>query len=156
MKLHVRQFTFLLKSNALNHFLSPPSILIGFLNMRGADIAYNPVFFGYVLITLDDVCCFVKTQQLPANYEQHFSKNNVTIKVSDYENVQVAVKNEIDSASHKVWISPTSSYNLSALVPDKKLFLEVNSPVINFWFDEFNLKFFLTLNRSHRFVWWKR
>lgn len=95
--------------------------------MRGSDIAYNPVFFGYVLITLNDVYCFVDRNQLPSNFEQHFAQNNVNIKVDSYANVQNVLTNLIEESKEKIWISPTSCYAFSALVPEKSLFQEVHN-----------------------------
>jgi len=30
-------------------------LLLGLFNLRGSDVVYNPVFFAYALITLDEV-----------------------------------------------------------------------------------------------------
>lgn len=101
---------------------------IGLMNLRGSDIAYNPVFYGYVLLTLDKIFLFVEKNQLPAAYEDHFKNNNVSVIVDDYENMQNVLKDLITKSTGKVWISPNSSYALSALVPEKKLLQQV-SPV---------------------------
>lgn len=100
----------------------------GLFNFRGSDIAYNPVFYGYALLTLDELYLFVEQSKLPANYEEHFSKNGVTVKLNKYEQMQTVLKELIKKSTGKIWISPTSSYALSALVPEKRLLHEV-SPV---------------------------
>lgn len=97
----------------------------GLLNLRGSDIAYNPVFFGYIILTLDEFHIFVNKSKLPSNYEQHFAENNVSVVIDDYSNVQNIVKDLISKSTGKIWISPISSYALSALVPEKKLIQEV-------------------------------
>lgn len=86
------------------------------------------MFYGYALVTLDDLYLFVEQSKLPANYEEHFSKNGVTVKINKYEQMQTVLKELIKKSTGKVRISPTSSYALSALVPEKKLLHEV-SPV---------------------------
>lgn len=98
------------------------------LNLRGSDIDYNPVFYSYVLVTLNEIYVFVEENQLPSDYEEHFRKNNVTVTIDKYENVQKVLKELIAKSTRKVWIAPTSGYALSALVPEKKLLHEV-SPV---------------------------
>lgn len=103
-------------------------ILTGFLNLRGSDIAYNPVFYSYVLITLDEVYLFVEKNKLPDGYEEHFRKNNVSITIDKYNNVQSVLKGLISKFSGKVWISSLSSYALSAMVPERRLVQEI-SPV---------------------------
>lgn len=100
----------------------------GLFNFRGSDIEYNPVFYSYALVTLDELYLFVEQSKLPAGCEEHFSKNGVTVKVNKYEHMQTVLKELIKKSTAKVWISPASSYALSALVPEKKLLHEV-SPV---------------------------
>lgn len=86
------------------------------------------MFYGYGLVTLDELYLFVEQSKLPTNYEEHFNKNGVTVKVNKYEQMQTVLKELIKKSTGKIWISPTSSYALSALVPEKKLLHEV-SPV---------------------------
>lgn len=86
------------------------------------------MFYSYVLITLNEIFLFVDQNQLPKGYEEHFSKNNVSVIIDKYENLQKVFIEQTSKSSGKVWISPTSAYALSALVPDKKLLLEV-SPI---------------------------
>lgn len=103
---------------------------LGLLNLRGCDIAYNPVFFGYIVITTTDLHLFSAIDKLPSNYEQHFKANNVNVTVSQYENVQPVLKKLVNQEkTKKVWISSTSSYALSALVPDRKLHQDVNCSI---------------------------
>lgn len=102
--------------------------MAGLFNLRGSDIDYNPVFYSYAIITLNEVYLFVEKNQLPNGYEDHFKQNNISVKIDDYENIQVVLKELIKKSKGKVWINPTSSYALSALVPEKKLLQEV-SPV---------------------------
>lgn len=96
------------------------------MNLRGSDIAYNPVFYGYAILTMDLLYIFVDKSKLPSDYERHFAENDISVVIDDYTNVQNVFKELISKATGKVWISPTSSYALSALVPEKKLFQEVH------------------------------
>lgn len=100
----------------------------GLFNFRGSDIEYNPVFYSYAVVTLDELYLFVEQSTLPANYEDHFSKNGVAVKVNKYEHMQTVLTELIKKSTGKVWISPASSYALSALVPEKQLLHEL-SPV---------------------------
>lgn len=102
-------------------------LLVGLLNMRGSDIAYNPVFFGYVILTLNKISAFLDETQLPSNYQDHFQSNDVNVTIDKYENIQPVLKSLVkDVKTTRVWISSTSSYALSALVPFKRLVHEVN------------------------------
>lgn len=98
------------------------------MNLRGSDIAYNPVFYSYAIVTPDELYVFVENSKLPKDHAEHFEKNNVAVKIDAYENMQNVLKELIRKSQKKVWISSTSSYALSALVPERKLLQEV-SPV---------------------------
>lgn len=63
-------------------------IFLGMLNMRGSDIAYNPVFFAYAIVTMDKIYLFVDQSKLPANYTEHLKENNVEIELLNYQNIR--------------------------------------------------------------------
>lgn len=107
------------------YFIALNSFDVGLLNLRGSDIEYNPVFFGYALITLDLVYFFVETDQLPENYQEHFAKNDVNVVLHEYYQFHAIFKELIANANGKIWTNPTSSYALSACVPEKQLYQEV-------------------------------
>lgn len=120
--------------------------------MRGSDIDYNPVFFAYVIITLDEIHLFLQNSQLPSNHQEHFKTNNVKVIIHKYEQMQQVLKTLVnDVKTTRVWISSTSSYALSALVPFKRLVQEVR--VCIFKMLVFGLGFLLNLltNEKYRF-----
>lgn len=92
-----------------------------FLNLRGSDIDYNPVFLSYVLITLDDLFFFVDESKLSPNIYEHFRANDVQPKVHPYDEVHGMLKSLAKASSNRVWISLGSSYALTALIPEEKL-----------------------------------
>lgn len=100
----------------------------GLFNLRGLDIDYNPVFFSYATITQDDIHLFVSIEQLPSNHQEHFKANGVEVKLHAYDSVKSNLEKIIADGKGKTWVSPTSSYAISALVPDRLLHREI-SPV---------------------------
>lgn len=96
--------------------------------MRGLDIDYNPVFFSYALVTLKDIHLFVSIEQLPTNYREHFIANGVEVQLHAYDSVKSTLEKFISGGTGKTWVSSTSSYAMSALVPDRLLYREI-SPV---------------------------
>lgn len=96
--------------------------------MRGLDIEYNPVFYSYALITLEDIHFFVSIEQLPSNYGEHFKANGVDVKLHAYDSAQTTLAKFISDGKGKTWVSSSSSYAISALVPDRLLHREI-SPV---------------------------
>lgn len=95
--------------------------------MRGSDIKYNPVFFAYALVTLDELHLFVDETKLPSDFQAYCQRNNVSIKLHRYfapETVLVSKMKEC--ADGRVWISSSSSYVMVSQVPPKRLYQEVS------------------------------
>lgn len=91
-----------------------------FLNLRGSDIDYNPVFFSYLIITHDQLMFFVDSSKLPNNFKDHETHNNVQISLFHYTAIGEELSRIGDTTSEgKIWISPGSSYYLNALIPKK-------------------------------------
>ncbi|KAJ3507038.1 hypothetical protein NLJ89_g6529 [Agrocybe chaxingu] len=49
-------------------------------NLRGSDIDFNPVFFSYALVTVDNVVLFVESEQLTEGAKAYLSSHDVQIK----------------------------------------------------------------------------
>uniref|UniRef100_A0A1I8N275 Metallopeptidase family M24 n=1 Tax=Musca domestica TaxID=7370 RepID=A0A1I8N275_MUSDO len=91
-----------------------------FLNLRGSDIDYNPVFFAYLIITHEKLMFFVDSAKLPSDFKQHQSSNGVEISIYSYSAIGVVLGRLTENnAESKIWISPGSSYYLNALIPKK-------------------------------------
>lgn len=89
------------------------------LNLRGSDISYNPVFFSYVVLSMDQVHLFVEEAKLTPAVYNHFNVENLQVTVHLYEKLQSFLTEEISCQDGKIWVSPDSSYALSAAIPDK-------------------------------------
>lgn len=51
------------------------------LNLRGSDIAYNPVFYSYAIVTKDkQVTLYADNNKFDTNVGEHLKKSNVTVK----------------------------------------------------------------------------
>lgn len=95
-----------------------------FLNLRGSDIDYNPVFFSYVIITKTDLFFFIDEAKLPSDITSHFEKNGVAVTIQKYGNVKSTLS-KLEKSAKKVWVSRSSSHSLAALVSEKKRYQEV-------------------------------
>ncbi|BFF91720.1 xaa-Pro aminopeptidase ApepP [Drosophila madeirensis] len=96
-----------------------------FLNMRGSDIDFNPVFFAYMIITKDELLAFVDSEKLPTDFSNHQSDNEVQIKVLPYSSIGLEISRIVSTKDTKIWISPTSSYYLTAIIPKSQRLQEV-------------------------------
>lgn len=91
-----------------------------FLNLRGSDIDYNPVFFSYLIITHEKLMFFVDCSKLPSDFKQHQASNGVDISIYSYSSIGEELSRIAENTDGgKIWISPGSSYYLNALIPKK-------------------------------------
>lgn len=76
--------------------------------MRGSDIDFNPVFFGYILVTPVDTFFAVDAAKLPADFQNHFEANNVQINVSPYNEIKTLLQKLVQLTP----ITPTYVFDL--------------------------------------------
>ncbi|MGA7814120.1 aminopeptidase P family protein [Caballeronia sp.] len=71
------------------HFISTLDDLAWLLNLRGADVSYNPVFVAHALIGLDDAALFVGDGKIPASLTASLLEDGV--RVESYANAHAAL-----------------------------------------------------------------
>ena len=83
------------------------------LNLRGSDIPYNPVFFGYVIVTLEEVHLFIDKSKLAADAEKQLKDEGVEVIYHPYNELRRFLQQIAqNSETIKIWISNYSSYAL--------------------------------------------
>ncbi|XP_062591961.1 xaa-Pro aminopeptidase 1-like [Saccostrea cucullata] len=99
-------------------------------NLRGSDIEYNPVFFAYAVVTLENIFLFIDEQKLDTEIKHHLQLNGVSsdLQVMPYDKVGEVIKTLVDQVEGKFWISPKSSVALTHCVDKSRLFAQT-SPV---------------------------
>lgn len=58
------------------------------LNLRGGDIAYNPVFFSYLIVTMNHVQLFIDTKKVTGDVREHLGEG---IEVLDYDAIEASL-----------------------------------------------------------------
>ncbi|XP_017472932.1 PREDICTED: xaa-Pro aminopeptidase 1-like [Rhagoletis zephyria] len=107
-------------------------IFSGFLNLRGSDIDYNPIFFAYLIIDFNSIKLFIDKSKLPENFENYQKQNGVAIHVQPYDCIGSELQASISIlSSGKIWISPNSSYFLCSKIPKKLRIQEITPIAIN-------------------------
>lgn len=81
----VQSFKIQIKSKLEIYFTS--FIFPGLLNLRGSDIPYNPVFYAYVVVTMQDVLVFIDDQKITPAVQTHFSTESLNVTLHPYEKV---------------------------------------------------------------------
>jgi len=91
-------------------------------NMRGSDIPYNPVFFAYSVITLENIYLFVDKDKLNKEAKNQLKScgPKLNIEFKPYNQIRQYLESLISETEGKIWISNTSNYALVSLVPKSR------------------------------------
>jgi len=94
------------------------------LNLRGADIAYTPVFFSFIILGMDSVDLYVMDGALANDLPENLSY----VKVHDYNEIEDAVA-ALDP-SKTLWLdSGSANYALCLRVPKDMKVVDKASPI---------------------------
>ncbi|KAF2087012.1 Creatinase/aminopeptidase [Saccharata proteae CBS 121410] len=106
-------------------------------NLRGDDIPYNPVFFAYAVITMDEAKLYINSDKLTPDVEFHLS-DDITVRPyhAIFDDVE-AMRNEIpltNGTTHgftprKYLVSNKASWALVRALGGEKYVDEVRSPI---------------------------
>jgi len=91
------------------------------LNLRGSDIAYNPVFFSYCAVTLKEVFLFVESSQVTPAVRDSLTSEDMegSVEILPYNQIKDYVTT-LSKATGKVWFSDNASRGLVSLLPSNK------------------------------------
>lgn len=76
------------------------------LNLRGADVDYNPVFWAYVTLTQSQTTLYVNETRFSDEVADHLKQNDVTVMPYDALLSDLAQKSWDDSS--RVWMDPNN------------------------------------------------
>lgn len=93
------------------------------LNLRGSDVAYNPVFLGYILLSAENATLFVDTEKITQEVENELLTSNVTIKpYGDFFSHLSEVKNK------KILLSPNTNQAIFTTLEGKNTLILASPP----------------------------
>ena len=94
-------------------------------NVRGGDIAYNPVALSYTYITQKEAVIFVQKEALTEEVEQYFAKHSITVKF--YDELILHIKEVSDNT--KILLDPLNiNYLLYKTVQGTAVVAEGDNP----------------------------
>ncbi|RWS28994.1 aminopeptidase-like protein, partial [Leptotrombidium deliense] len=106
-------------------------------NLRGSDIDFNPVFYAYTVITLDNVYLFVDEMKLTAESLKHLHLNNspcqengLSVELRPYKIILDFLKWYVSQNTGKIWVSNQSSHSLVTLIPETRRISDSNPVLI--------------------------
>lgn len=96
------------------------------LNLRGSDIAYNPVFFAYLVIKKNNVAVFLRNEQFSFEVQEHITTQlagKFSHKIYSYEEIDNYLK---ECGNERVWFADNINYHLNSLVPQQNQHIEIS------------------------------
>lgn len=109
--------------NASLHIISSLDDVAWTLNLRGSDVQSNPVFLGYIVLSMDDAVLFIDQEKLDDNAIQQMQESSV--KVMDYD-AFFGYLNEINE--QKILISPNSNQSVFEALKNNNTFIKAPVP----------------------------
>uniref|UniRef100_A0AAZ3QGS9 Uncharacterized protein n=1 Tax=Oncorhynchus tshawytscha TaxID=74940 RepID=A0AAZ3QGS9_ONCTS len=104
-------------------------------NLRGSDVPYNPFFYSYTLLTLNEIWLFVHKDRVTEDLKLYLNSTCFPlahcVQLLEYEQVRVMLKNYMTTSGVKVWIGTEyTNYALYELITPEKLLTSAYSPVL--------------------------
>lgn len=99
-------------------------------NLRGSDIPYNPMFFGYAIIdgNGDNNRLFIDTERMDERLKEYLKDGNGEVSLKEYSTIFNAVQQDAND-NKKMWVSPLSSYAIYSAIPNKDNMVIKSSPI---------------------------
>ncbi|WP_286745623.1 aminopeptidase P family N-terminal domain-containing protein, partial [Aquabacterium sp. UBA2148] len=120
---HVRQA--LAERGATHHWIATLDDLAWLLNLRGADVEYNPVFLAHLLVSPDGAELFVGEGKVDAALAARLASDGVQCR--PYEQALPALAKLPDSAV--LWLDPKrTTWGLREAVPESVRVIEAINP----------------------------
>ncbi|CAL1613777.1 unnamed protein product [Knipowitschia caucasica] len=104
-------------------------------NMRGKDIPYNPFFYSYTLLTMDEIWLFLHEHRLTDELKVYLNSScsgPLCVQLRSYDSVLEQVQAYVAKAQVKVWIGADyTNYALFEIIkPKDKIMTTSYSPVL--------------------------
>ncbi|XP_024919250.1 xaa-Pro aminopeptidase 2 isoform X2 [Cynoglossus semilaevis] len=132
----------LIRSQMRDNPYKPTALLLSALdetawlfNLRGNDIPYNPFFYSYTLLTLDQIWLFVHTHRVTEELRRYLNAScvdSLCVQLKSYDSVSENIESYVSQIGVKVWIGTEyTNYALYQLItPQDKLLTSSYSPVL--------------------------
>uniref|UniRef100_A0A8D0AA42 X-prolyl aminopeptidase (aminopeptidase P) 2, membrane-bound n=1 Tax=Sander lucioperca TaxID=283035 RepID=A0A8D0AA42_SANLU len=104
-------------------------------NLRGNDIPYNPFFYSYTLLTMDEIWLFLHTDRMTDELRVYLNAScngSLCVQLKSYDTVRDYLKKYVAQPRVKVWIGTEyTNYALYEIItPEEKLMTSSYSPVL--------------------------
>ncbi len=111
------------EKNTSLHLVSSLDDIAWLLNLRGGDVAFNPVFLSYLIVSENNARLFVDTRKCNAEVKNHLIETGVTLE--EYDDFLGC----LEKLQHEnIWISAHSNQTIIKILQDKNTFYFAEPP----------------------------
>ncbi|CAB1325576.1 unnamed protein product [Coregonus sp. 'balchen'] len=97
-----------------------PDRVVGLFNLRGNDVPFNPFFYSYTLLTLNEIWLFVHKDRVTEDLKLYLNSTCYLahcVQLLEYDQVRTMLKNYMTRLGVKVWIGTEyTNYALYELI----------------------------------------
>ncbi len=110
------------KQGATSHVIASLDDVAWTLNLRGSDVECNPVFLGYIFLTLEGAALYVDLGKVDEKVKSHLKEANVELKpyedfYKDLQNVQGSKVLVSPASNHAIFVALEGNETIEAAVP---------------------------------------
>ncbi len=116
------------ENQVTNLVLSKLDDIMWLFNLRGSDIACNPVFLSYALITMDESFIFMQKEAINEKIQKYLMNNKVQIYL--YKDTYDFLEKRV--VQGKIWMDMENmNYSLFKILENKGEFLNKENPIVH-------------------------
>ncbi|XP_052005994.1 xaa-Pro aminopeptidase 2 isoform X2 [Xyrauchen texanus] len=104
-------------------------------NLRGNDIPFNPFFYSYTLLTMDEIWIFVHTERITDELKEYLNVScyhAYCVQLFEYSSVRTYLQTYLLKPNVRVWVGTeyTNQALYELITPEEKLLTSTYSPVL--------------------------
>ncbi|KAI7801892.1 xaa-Pro aminopeptidase 2, partial [Triplophysa rosa] len=104
-------------------------------NLRGNDVPYNPFFYSYTLLSMDEIWLFVHTERITEELKVYLNSScylAYCVQLIEYSHVRTYLANYLLRPGLRVWVGTeyTNQALYELITPEEKLLTSTYSPVL--------------------------
>ncbi|NP_957326.2 xaa-Pro aminopeptidase 2 [Danio rerio] len=131
-----------IRAQIIDNPYKPTAVLLSALdetawlfNLRGNDVPYNPFFYSYTLLSMDDIWLFVHTERITEELKVYLNAScyqSLCVHLLEYSSVRTYLQSYLQRPNVRVWVGTeyTNQALYELITPEDKLLTSTYSPVL--------------------------
>uniref|UniRef100_A0A8C1QKQ6 X-prolyl aminopeptidase (aminopeptidase P) 2, membrane-bound n=1 Tax=Cyprinus carpio TaxID=7962 RepID=A0A8C1QKQ6_CYPCA len=111
------------------------SLFSGLFNLRGNDIPFNPFFYSYTLLSMDEIWLFVHIERITEELKVYLNSScyhSYCVQLLEYSSVRTYLQSYLQRPNVRVWVGTeyTNQALYELITPEDKRLTSTYSPVL--------------------------